>query len=547
MISPFRSCALVLLLVLSSAVTLPAKTPNHVPISKQKGYAQLNPKRLGAHLRFLSHDLLEGRETTERGQKLAATYIASTFQRIGLEPLGDSLLYFQPFSVQTHLIKHPPSISLISSTENFTLYENTDFLTDFFFFPTHLNGLDTLLGDLVVLGHKTNILPDNFNELELRGKIVLSFSAPPPNDNTSDTATFNLKKFWRETRLHQSAAGLNDAKAVLIVRDALPHTTLSDLGLSFKEKIYTKPMKLSERMDINDRNASLSTFYVSTELANQIIKPLNTTIHALQTHITKTGKVVKASLPSTKLRISTGLTQETRRTENVLGLLKGSDPKLNQEVIVLSAHYDHIGISQENEVYNGADDNGSGTSAVLSIAEAMVQNPNRPKRSVVFCCFTGEEKGLLGSKYYALHPKFSPDKTIAAVNLDMIGRVDTKYLHRGNSHYIYVIGPDSLSHELDQILKKVNQETVNLTLDYSFNDLADPNRYYYRSDHYHFAKKGIPSVFLFNGLHKDYHQTSDTFEKIDAQSLTARSKLVYGFLWKLANLSHSLRRMAKPH
>ena len=546
MISPFRSCVLALLLVLSSPVTLSAKTPNHVPISKQKGYTQLNPQRLGAHLRFLSHDLLEGRETTERGQKLAAAYIASTFQRIGLEPLGDSLLYFQPFMVQTHLIKHPPSISLISNAENTVLYETTDFLTDFFFFPTRLNGLDTLRGDLVVLGHKTDILPDNFNALELRGKILLSFSMPSSND-TGDTRTFNLKKFWRETRLHQSAAGLNDAKAVLIVRDNLPRTTLSDLGLSFKEKIYTKPMKLSERTDVNGRNPSLPTFYISTKLANQIIKPLNTTIHALQTSITKTGKVVKASLPATKLRISTGLKQEIRRTENVLGLLKGSDPKRNQEVIVLSAHYDHIGISQQNEVYNGADDNGSGTSAVLSIAEAMVQNPNRPKRSVVFCCFTGEEKGLLGSKYYALHPKFSSDKTIAAINLDMIGRVDTKYLELGNSNYIYVIGSDRLSHELDQILKTANQETVNLTLDYSFNDPEDPNLYYYRSDHYHFAKKGIPSVFLFSGLHKDYHQTSDTFEKIDAQKLTARSKLVYGLLWKLANLPHSLHRMVKPH
>ncbi len=220
-------------------------------------------------------------------------------------------------------------------------------------------------------------------------------------------------------------------------------------------------------------------------------------------------------------------------SENVLAYIEGDT--YPEEVIVISAHYDHLG-NLDGQIYFGADDDASGTAAVMEIARLfnLAKKEGRgPKRSVLFLHVTGEEIGLFGSKYYTSHPIFPLDKTVANLNIDMIGRVDEK--HSKNPDYVYLIGSDKLSQDLHNLSEQVNQSTVKLELDYTFNSENDPNRFYYRSDHYNFAKNKIPVIFYFNGTHEDYHNPSDTADKINYHMLAKRTNLIFYTAWEIAN------------
>jgi|TARA_B100000959_G_scaffold214384_1_gene225661 hypothetical protein len=218
--------------------------------------------------------------------------------------------------------------------------------------------------------------------------------------------------------------------------------------------------------------------------------------------------------------------------ENVLGYIEGAD--LKEELIIITAHYDHLG-KHDSLVFNGADDDGSGTAATLEIAEAFMlakKAGKGPRRSVLIMPVSGEEKGLLGSKYYTENPIYPLKNTIANLNIDMIGRLDDWH---DTANYVYLIGADRLSQELHDISEQVNKKYIRLNLDYKFNEEDDPNRYYYRSDHYNFAKNNIPVIFYFNGVHEDYHKTTDTVEKIDFKKTETITRLVFLTAWELAN------------
>jgi hypothetical protein len=220
-------------------------------------------------------------------------------------------------------------------------------------------------------------------------------------------------------------------------------------------------------------------------------------------------------------------------SENIWAYVEGSEKP--DEVLVITAHYDHVGI-KNGEIYNGADDDGSGTVAVLQIAEAFQKAKNEghgPKRSILFLHVTGEEHGLHGSRYYSEHPLFPIAKTIADINIDMIGRRDLE--HAKTNNYVYAIGADRLSTDLHNITVAQNNKYTHLDLDFKFNDPNDPNHFYERSDHYNFAKNGIPSVFLFNGVHEDYHQKTDEIDKIEFDALAKRAQLAFVIAWELAN------------
>lgn len=220
-------------------------------------------------------------------------------------------------------------------------------------------------------------------------------------------------------------------------------------------------------------------------------------------------------------------------SENIWAFIEGSEKP--DEIVVVSAHYDHVGI-KDGVVYNGADDDGSGTVTILEIAKAFQKAKKEghgPKRSVLILHMTGEEHGLHGSRYYSENPLFPLAKTVADVNIDMIGRHDE--FHTDSSNYIYLIGSDYLSTDLYNICEKANKEYGGLTLDYKYNDKKDPNKFYYRSDHYNFGKNGIPSVFLFSGTHPDYHQPGDDVDKIEFDALTKRAQYAFAIAWELAN------------
>jgi Zn-dependent M28 family amino/carboxypeptidase len=237
---------------------------------------------------------------------------------------------------------------------------------------------------------------------------------------------------------------------------------------------------------------------------------------------------------------------EKLSSENVLGFIEGTDKK--DEIVILTAHYDHIGIDlKNNEVYNGADDDGSGTVAIMEIAEAFAKakaEGKGPRRSVLIMPVAGEEKGLLGSEYYSENPVYPLANTVVDLNIDMIGRLDKK--HAGDPNYVYIIGSTMLSKELHEVNEAANSTYTKLDLDYEFNTIDDPNRYYYRSDHYNFAKKGVPVIFYFNGVHADYHKPTDTVDKINFDKMETITRLVFYTAWQLANKEKRIEVDVEP-
>jgi len=226
--------------------------------------------------------------------------------------------------------------------------------------------------------------------------------------------------------------------------------------------------------------------------------------------------------------------EDAKPSENVVAFIKGSEKP--DEIVVLSAHYDHVGMREDGTIYNGADDDGSGTTAVLEMAEAFqqaVKDGNGPKRSILFLHVTGEEVGLYGSKYYTENPIFPLENTVADLNTDMIGRIDPD--KKDTPNYIYLIGSDKLSQELHDVSEEINKKYTNLELDYKYNDENDPNRFYYRSDHYNFAKNNVPIIFYFNGTHEDYHKPTDTPDKIEYELMAKRAQLIFQTAWEIAN------------
>lgn len=229
---------------------------------------------------------------------------------------------------------------------------------------------------------------------------------------------------------------------------------------------------------------------------------------------------------------------QTIRGENVLGYIEGTD--LKDELIIITAHYDHLG-KHDSLIFNGADDDASGVAGAMEIAEAFMiakKEGYGPRRSILIMPVSGEEKGLLGSEYYTDNPIYPLENTIANLNIDMIGRLDDWH---DNGNYVYLIGSDRLSLELHNLNEEINAKYIGLDLDYRFNDEEDPNRYYYRSDHYNFAKNNIPVIFYFNGIHEDYHRPSDTIEKLDFNKIETITKLIFLTAWELANRDERIK------
>ncbi|GAA4300789.1 M28 family metallopeptidase [Aestuariibaculum suncheonense] len=231
--------------------------------------------------------------------------------------------------------------------------------------------------------------------------------------------------------------------------------------------------------------------------------------------------------------------RDIKPTENVMAFIKGIE--FPDEVIIISAHLDHLGVNDKGETYFGADDNASGTVALMEMAQAFEKakkDGHGPKRSILFLHLTAEEIGKKGSEYYTLHPVFPLENTVTNLNIDMIGRIDD--IHKNNPNYLYLIGADRISKELHYISEKINNTYFNIDLDYRYNDERDRNQYYTRSDHYNFAAKGIPVIFYFNGEHSDYHQPTDTPDKIEFTLLEKRTRFIFATAWQIANQKHRL-------
>ncbi len=305
--------------------------------------------------------------------------------------------------------------------------------------------------------------------------------------------------------------------------------TVTDL----KKHLYVLASDSMEGRETGKRGQKLAADYISSTFKSYGIPPYNDKSY-FQKYKVKSGRhLCKCSTCDKDRFLDDFLGKNLIKGENIIGYIEGTD--LKEELLVITAHYDHLGIHSDTLIYNGADDDGSGTVAIMEIAEAFMlakKEGKGPRRSVLIMPVSGEEKGLLGSKYYTDNPIYPLENTIANLNVDMIGRIDDFH---DNPDYVYLIGSDRLSTELHEISEAVNNKHFNLKLDYTFNEEDDPNRYYYRSDHYNFAKNKIPVIFYFNGVHEDYHQTSDTVEKINFQKIQKITRFIFLTAWELAN------------
>ena len=495
--------------------------------------APVNKERAFEHLSILASDEYEGRETGKKGAWMAADYIKKQFQSFGLTgPVkGSADPYFQPVGIVSKKLTGI-NLSVASQTK-----EN---LKDYYILAqtTPAAGFDVKANSVIFAGYGLN--KDDFNEyagLDVAGKVVMIFATGDP--------TAKAPAQPAQGRRPQSSVGSQQAKikyltdnkaaGVLVINERVDN--LTDAMKAYLAE-GTAGLKRAE----SNQNSTLPIVTIGTAVANQILAGANTNLADVKKKITETLKPATVVI-NTPVAFSAKLAEENLKADNVLGFLEGSDPKLKSEVLVVTGHYDHIGLVDDpnatDKVNNGADDDGSGTTGVLMLAEAFAKAKKAgkgPKRSILFMTVVGEEKGLWGSEWYSDYPVFPLENTIANLNIDMIGRGDDD--RPGDNNFVYIIGSNMLSDDLDRIGKKANTDYVNIVLDEKYNNRTDPNRFYYRSDHYNFAKHGIPVIFYFNGVHKDYHQPGDEVSKIDFPMLAKRAQLVYYTAWELANAAN---------
>ncbi len=495
--------------ILTASISL-----SHAQNMPQKYGNSITPTELKKYLSVLAHDSLEGRETGMPGQVKAANYIRKHYQSIGIKP-NATPDYFQNYPLSRNAWKNR------TLTIN---AQNLEFGKDFYcFYNIPDVAINEPTAEILYIGYGTKTTDiDHLYNANLENKIVI-VQAGDPKDKSGKSIITGTKEL--------SAEGNNYRAKIKKLQSLNPKLIIFvDEDFDKNLKRYSHYFMTPNVTAFNSKQAPVvaPTLFISNDKMKAIFKNFAKLKKPYQTKKAIAPKVLKAS-------ITAKIDKDTKPVEaqNVLGFLPGTD--LKDEILVVSAHYDHIGII-DGEVYNGADDDGSGTSAVMAIARAFKQAADEgkgPRRSILFLNVSGEEKGLLGSEYYASHPIYPLSSTIADLNIDMIGRVDTA--HTKAQNYIYVIGADKLSTELNEINKTANDTYTKLNLDYTFNAPNDPNRFYYRSDHYNFAKNNVPVIFYFNGVHEDYHQKTDEIEKIDFELMTKRTQLVFYTAWQLAN------------
>ena len=519
----YLTIALILLLPFGMMAQYSGDKPN----SAKPYAATITSEDLNKHLSILASDEYEGRETGKPGQKKAAEYIADFFSNLGLPAINNDS-YYQKIAFTSE------SWQEINLTINGDLKRH---LWEYYSYPsTNIHTGKVQISEITFLGYGIEDgTYSDYKGVDVKGKAILIYGGEPVSKKgiSQITGTDELSEWSLDWRKKIRLAREKGASIVFVIdRDFKKNAAEA------RKLILNSSLELGAGEQPEDNY--VNNIFLSAKLAKQLMGDAYKSVIKNRNKMQKKGKSKAVSLP-----VAVEVVQKKYKRqilgENVLGYIEGSDEQLKDELVIVTAHFDHLG-KRGDAIYNGADDNGSGTSTVLEITEAFAkakEEGNGPRRSVLCMLVSGEEKGLLGSKYYVENPIFALDQTIANINIDMVGRVDEK--HKNNPDYIYVIGSDRLSTELHEINENVNKEHLGLELDYTYNAESDPNRYYYRSDHYNFAERGIPAVFYFNGTHKDYHRTTDTVEKIQFDKMAKIGQLAFYTAWELANREERIK------
>jgi hypothetical protein len=484
----------ILFLLLVSAFTL--TTTAQKKWKPEKFAKTITEQDLKKHLYIIASKEMEGRETATPGQRKAAAYIENEFRRIGLQPMANG-------SFQQYYNVYQDSLLDAKLEINGVVYS-----LDKDFNPVVSNNISATyrFSEVTFVPADTNLI----KTADLSGRLIMLVGQSTLNRQTATTMTNLLRN--------------KGVAAVLNVATTYPRST---------------PMQRRGNQTIAGFRSTVSAqqYNISEAVAR-----------TLMGNDLDSAKSVNAKIKAypAEILLKTDKATNTLQSSNVLGILPGTDKK--DEYLYITAHYDHLG-KRDTVIFYGADDDGSGTTAVIEMAEAFAAAKaagNGPRRSIIFLAFSGEEKGLWGSEYYSNHPVVPLEKTTANLNIDMIGRSDASRKVGDSTNYVYVVGDDKISSDLKVISEGQNKKFVKMELDYKFNDATDPNRIYFRSDHYNFARKGVPIIFYYDGmLGADYHKSTDTPEKINYKLFAKRAHLVFYTAWEMANRNEMLKRDIK--
>ncbi len=499
------------------------------------GYAQMdNPSRFAAtitgetlkkHLTIIAGEEMQGRETGTVGERKAAEYIETQFKALGLTTPAGLKGYQQFFP----LFKDSLEKAELEINDKEAVY-GTDYIS-----PVNTNESGKAKAkSLVFVGYGIeDINYNDYTSLDVKNKFIVLFLGEPKLNGKFLITGSTLGSEW-------SSKGLTKKLALAASKGAAGVLIINPTSANFTKRIVDNSKK-TNLFYPSTTEKSLNYALLSHAYAKSILDNMDSLISKA-----KTGRrFEKNELIEKKIEIEFKIKKERRtiNSSNVIGVIEGTDKK--DEYVFLTAHYDHLGV-RDGKIFYGADDDGSGTVAVIDMASAFSKakaEGNGPRRTIVFMAVSGEEKGLWGSEYYSDNPLYPLDKTTVDLNIDMVGRIDTEKKSGDTMNYVYVIGHDKLSSDLVIINEGVNNKYTKLELDYKFDDPADPNRIFFRSDHYNFARKGVPILFFYDGmLQADYHKTSDTIDKITWSLYEKRVRMIFHTAWEIANRNEMLKR-----
>ena len=512
----------ILLLLCTLAVSCGSPVAGQAPAAP----APLSPDSLRTWLTVISSDEFEGRATFSPGLDKAAAYIADRLKDARVRPGGDDGSYFQKVEVVTAQSSNQSTLTVEVNGESRTYLNGEDV-----FFEPFVGGKRTLtLNDVEFVGYGLHIgsLHDDYAGRDVRNKAVLWLGEGVPASSVDVPGAGRFLESRSSTALEEMGAAAS--------------LTLSR-SLRGRRFFGSSTFTTTQRLDF-PRAPDIS---VSDDVLAFIFSASGVNYDENKARAGLLEDLTPSTIKGVKLTFNLDAEYRVtnmRTTQNVVGFIDGSDPQLKNTYVAFGAHYDHLGIDEDSRtgpdvdrINNGADDDGSGTTALIGLASAFMAGP-RPRRSLMFAWHAGEERGLWGSQFLADHPPVPIDSIVAQLNIDMIGRNRDNLDSEENT--VYAVGADRISTELHNLLVDANASlSVPLHIDFEMNDSADPERIYFRSDHFSYAAKGIPIIFFFTGLHPDYHQVTDSVEKIHFDKLAHITNLVYQLGLRLANLDHA--------
>jgi hypothetical protein len=514
----------------TGTATAPVTTKSSLPSGARVAAERIAAAQLKKDLYFVSSDEMAGRDTPSPGLDATAKFLAERLKSAKLKPAGDDNTYFQTIEMRRTKVD---AAGTRAETGGKTFRYGEDFLV--------AATAGTASGALVYVSHGWVIASKNidaYQGMDVRDKIVIVSAGLPRGVERSA-----LGNTITDAENPANAAQKRGARGVIMITNYPDFDRWWSLRRRALERGRPDIVRFQER-DGAESKTQLPTIMPSVAMLNLLFDgERQSAAEIMRNTVAGTAPEAFELAPQKRLSFTVNVANVSTNTQNVVAVLEGKDPVLKNEYVAVGAHYDHVGVGQAvngDSIYNGADDDGSGTVAVLALAEALARAP-RPRRSILFVWHSGEEKGLKGSEYFVEYPTVPLDKIVAQFNIDMIGRSkkpgDQNPRNSGltGPNEIYVIGSKMMSTALGELSERVNKTYLNLSLNYLYDRPNDPQRLFYRSDHYNYAKKGIPIIFYFDGIHEDYHRPSDTADKIDYGKMEKVTRTIFMTLSEVAN------------